>query len=1351
MRNNQHASSKLTDNRNKPELNNISLQSIPMTIPEEYHTWLLRFHKILLAYQAKLIPLEELEKYQIFLLDTAQFNASFTLSELEKLHYPRSPFAIMSQNTYLRSTDTWAMQILRELYRTNTPQNKKLYPIWIDSDLFLNLLGYYFQVLHMSNYDNDSILKLEISKLWQRKNASEGITNKSLLIEVTKNEMSSDCVNVKQAIKKQLLICFFMENKIDEKLHEILLNFFNEPKCEIIENQEILEALQCLLPEVLNTNNIESNKNNDIKEAIVNSAKEYLEKNIIALYKNAIFYTLDMLDNIQAIVITTDNIKDINQVLDQTGYRIDPVKAVRCVLKKYPKLFVDKTATEDFLKKFFKIRQIDDLSKKSKDEVKLLKNIQNYIINSIANVASQSTEFISCNFALTYLEEESANYSEGLKLYCDYLLDFLKQYYLPIVPNSAVHVVADEEVKKNINSFQEACRKNEISTAVRSIQSIAEIMLLTFEEQPIQRLLTDVYRQDYLPNYNVQEVMMTPYAMRALVHALQLLDDDYIAASQIYVTNQIYYEFVLTLNKFKQSSGTLQLVQHVGEIAPEVEICFIDIHPNSLLASKQFAHDFSKIFLTFASLDKPRTLVVDATLNSLDDDEIKNLLAQAKVYIDAGKLNLIFIQSLTKFSQLGLDKRSAGLIVVLNQGSHWTNVNNRMRLLRDKEIIDFSTAGYFTYFLNKKLLLNSYISQINNNVRFVYYETNKMLSNLEIINRRLLQLTLSSDPKACYIALNMNGLLAEVDANFSMGKKDIEKFAKDVVEYLIFPLCEFHNLPITNRPSIGFPLTSINFLYDSLRITVGLESKEQLIKYAEIFAYTSFVLNRQWSAKTFFNDSNNNTSFRTDYFKEKVEQYKAMTPNSNASPYEGEFETIHWDESNTHDPSNGGKKFNQKLIIKNGEVQLIETEIDSQTDEGRIYGFSNIYIPVRGIGVVRLDEPRVNLLMKQMSIACLTRLKSSNGDVQQNVNLHFNDREGTLTFASFQIYGFDDYGSVYGPFHYKPPVYFYIYQKKIQVIIDKKDSVESEIRYFPEENIKVKQGHLITPLLDIPLEDREFIIRCHTKDFVVAPYFICKLPRMRNIYPPEKPEEKEEYPGRICLTTSGNVLIEFDFMCCKKQGITVYKRFLSNQLTSFEIDYWGEADPIVARFLRLMIAIFVKERTGQDFITRDRRFVHFLFNLNYKEADELFANAIDEIAHNKNELQALLNNKERQNSNEHYQFAQEGNTMSWPAGCSYENIIFTCNKTLIMQALDLLNIERNVSIINISNDNVSGIASNRYSYFISNYRKRFKVKSPYTAFIGREETKTDKEQEDIATIDDSQRLSFIRHIHNMSI
>ncbi|MFN7094538.1 MAG: hypothetical protein ACK4M7_04155, partial [Burkholderiales bacterium] len=84
---------------------------------ERYRQWLSRLTVIVNAYHKRLIPPKGLVHFQLFLLETGQFNANFIASELTRLNYPFSPFTITERHTYLRATDTWAMEMFRILYQ----------------------------------------------------------------------------------------------------------------------------------------------------------------------------------------------------------------------------------------------------------------------------------------------------------------------------------------------------------------------------------------------------------------------------------------------------------------------------------------------------------------------------------------------------------------------------------------------------------------------------------------------------------------------------------------------------------------------------------------------------------------------------------------------------------------------------------------------------------------------------------------------------------------------------------------------------------------------------------------------------------------------------------------------------------------------------------------------------------------------------------------------------------------------------------------------------------------------------------------------------------------------------------
>ena len=233
--------------------------------------------------------------------------------------------------------------------------------------------------------------------------------------------------------------------------------------------------------------------------------------------------------------------------------------------------------------------------------------------------------------------------------------------------------------------------------------------------------------------------------------------------------------------------------------------------------------------------------MLDITLNSLVDNEIKEFLQLSEVLLKSNQLNVILIQSLTKFAQLGFDKRSAGLIILLNDAStKLSKTNNKFRQLIEQEKVDDTTSLFFDYFLNYEEYITEYLKQVNNGARYVYDNLSREIRQSKISNNKL-QMTTSSDNKPCYIALNLNidnpKLLFQI--------QNLSELVDSFKENLFKPLCHFFGLPISERFSIGFPLTSINVVYNSIRLTIGVESRYSLDKYVEILKYSFNLFNNQ--------------------------------------------------------------------------------------------------------------------------------------------------------------------------------------------------------------------------------------------------------------------------------------------------------------------------------------------------------------------------------------------------------------------------------------------------------------------------------------------------------------------------
>jgi hypothetical protein len=611
--------------------------------------------------------------------------------------------------------------------------------------------------------------------------------------------------------------------------------------------------------------------------------------------------------------------------------------------------------------------------------------------------------------------------------------------------------------------------------------------------------------------------------------------------------------------------------------------------------------------------------------STLNDLEVTNILNTAKNLIDDGSLNLVLIQSLTKFSHLGLDKVSGGLISVFNNnGEHWQYFNQTICKISATEEVDISTENFFAYFASLHHdLVKEYIALVNRNVQFVYQETQQQLNRLETANNGRFQITTSSDPKACYVAINMHGLIPAVEVptikytytdgkppcgysinefpTFSVTEDDISKFANDLLEELIYPLCRFHKLPITGRFSIGFPLTSVNSVYDSLRFTIGLESKHQLESYSDILAYTSFVLNRISNFSFLFlfelkkNDKKEKYKIyqlRTNYFKEKVSQYMTMTPD-----FQMRREAIgtHADGPYTEYPLTiymcGGKLWGEQ--------------------KGNIICEAKIKVHTRQFGEIPLIDSRLTLQEKRLIASCFTAVAQQASIVHiqlGNVTTHSGADE--IALPNFEQLNLWKFNLLYGPFYTKggTELFFALHQFKVTLIFNAKK--------YDEESILVKHGDIITPLINMSIKDKDFLFRenayeeddsCRDKGFDMQ----------------YKPRNKNSM--QLNIDDEGFLVMETDYICCTVPGITVYYRPLNEKYSIYEIDYWTEKDPIFSRLLRLITVCYVQnQKSSILFKPYDMEFTRFIMNLPQEEGKSLFQKAVVVIIAKKQNLKKLF-------------------------------------------------------------------------------------------------------------------------------
>ena len=103
-------------------------------------------------------------------------------------------------------------------------------------------------------------------------------------------------------------------------------------------------------------------------------------------------------------------------------------------------------------------------------------------------------------------------------------------------------------------------------------------------------------------------------------------------------------------------------------------------------------------------------------------------------------------------------------------------------------MIDRAIDNYFTYLAKFSGLLEQYICLVNRNFRKVYGDILQRMNSLETFISIRFQIIMSSDPKACYIAINMRGLLPKVELeetfhSFMINRSQMKNFSYDLLKH----------------------------------------------------------------------------------------------------------------------------------------------------------------------------------------------------------------------------------------------------------------------------------------------------------------------------------------------------------------------------------------------------------------------------------------------------------------------------------------------------------------------------------------------------------------------------------------
>jgi hypothetical protein len=513
------------------------------------------------------------------------------------------------------------------------------------------------------------------------------------------------------------------------------------------------------------------------------------------------------------------------------------------------------------------------------DTKKLLDPVEKLVTNFDVNTAKTITEQVdhlkALNDALREFGQLTSSSLDAVRVEATAAIKLLKE---------AIRLEANKEdqlpafVLSQLREYLEDAVKNQdrIADFVRNIQGIHEIVVLALEWNniPIEKgydygapqLQTEPSKSDSF----FQGAHLTDYGLKAFGQvydaATAQLKSSVPGAVNIEAFYNIYFELQ---DKLRATMGVTRAdtvkVQNPSSVQDYLDsqrfksidnvtvqgpdMVFVDIHPNDATKPQIVENDVALLITEVCnklSVDRKVTVVVDITLNHTTEDAVRQIRERAHAFIADGRLNLVFVQSLAKFSQLGQDKHSGGLVFAYNNPANWETFNKSLSEAGARDPADPAAERYFqALFKYAKQEQVEYLERVRSNTNKFYLMLREAFAKLKVGSIRLAE---NLDQGTCYVALRYDEFMTKVWRTTERMPDDAtHHFNADVLEKGINTILHNTGLPVAMRFSFGFPISNLGETGDEVRFTIGLESHDRLQEYANLLTYVSGKLGEHLS------------------------------------------------------------------------------------------------------------------------------------------------------------------------------------------------------------------------------------------------------------------------------------------------------------------------------------------------------------------------------------------------------------------------------------------------------------------------------------------------------------------------
>ena len=267
----------------------------------------------------------------------------------------------------------------------------------------------------------------------------------------------------------------------------------------------------------------------------------------------------------------------------------------------------------------------------------------------------------------------------------------------------------------------------------KAYQNLCEIILLCLDSFP--NLPVDDVAKIALLNLDPKRQFQAHYKSAGshaygmatffeIFHQIMKRDEFKDKKISIACISQNYFEILDVMEKMKEKNHILlQKKNNLNDIPETPNILIADVHPNNASKDQLHQNDIAQWVITRLE-NNPGTkliLILDITLNYLQDKIIQKIVTLLKPYIENGQLELFGMQSLAKLIQFGADNFSGGLGFYLGAQRQLHTFTN----IQSPKAKFFSLL--FQYFQN---ITVRYFEQVRQNTDWMYKKLVKCFDNV---------------------------------------------------------------------------------------------------------------------------------------------------------------------------------------------------------------------------------------------------------------------------------------------------------------------------------------------------------------------------------------------------------------------------------------------------------------------------------------------------------------------------------------------------------------------------------------------------------------------------------------------